>query len=278
MENQTHQTTATVVRPFRVDMPDEAIADLRRRIGATRFPGKELVADASQGVQLAMLQELARYWSSDHDVRTLASRLNALPQFMTKIDGLDIYFIHVKSRHENALPLVITHGWPGSVIEMLEVVGPLTDPTAHGGRAEDAFDLVIPSLPGYGFSGEPTDLGWDPGRVARAWVELMSRLGYIRYLAQGGDIGANVTDAMGRMAPEGLLGVHLNFLSAFPTEVGARSSASSYRPDSSSGLRSPSSPTGPRRRSPRHSMRSPPSSGGATSSRCPSTRRRSATR
>jgi pimeloyl-ACP methyl ester carboxylesterase len=221
MENQTHETTSTAVRPFRVDMPEEALADLRRRIAATHFPSKELVADASQGVQLAMLQELARYWNTEYDFRRLDSRLNALPQFMTKIDGLDIHFIHVKSRHKNALPLIITHGWPGSVIEMLEVIGPLTDPTAHGGRAEDAFDLVIPSLPGYGFSGEPTDLGWDPGRVARAWVELMSRLGYTRYVAQGGDIGANVTDAMGRMAPEGLLGVHLNFLSAFPTEVGA---------------------------------------------------------
>src|SRR5947209_18459105 len=221
METQNQTTTATAVRPFRVDMPDEAIADLRRRIGATRFPGKELVADASQGVQLAMLQELARYWSTDYDFRRLASRLNALPQFMTKIDGLDIHFIHVKSRHENALPLIITHGWPGSVIEMLEVVGPLTDPTAHGGRAEDAFDLVLPSLPGYGFSGQPTEVGWDAGHIAQAWAELMNRLGYTRYVAQGGDQGASVTDAMARQAPNGLVGIHLNLLTAFPTDVGA---------------------------------------------------------
>ncbi len=219
MENQTHQTTATIVRPFRVDMPEEALADLRRRIAATHFPGKELVADASQGVQLAMLQELARYWNTEYDFRRLDSRLNALPQFMTKIDGLDIHFIHVKSRHKNALPLIITHGWPGSVIEMLEVVGPLTDPTAHGGRAEDAFDLVLPSIPGYGFSGEPMEGGWGPDRIARAWAELMNRLGYTRYVAQGGDQGANVTDAMGRLAPKGLVGVHLNLLGAFPPAV-----------------------------------------------------------
>src|SRR5207248_10853175 len=189
METQT--TAETVVRPFHVDIVDEAITDLRRRLGATRLPPKELVADASQGVQLAMLQALARYWSTDYDFRRLASRLNALPQFMTKIDGLDIYFIHVKSRHENALPLIITHGWPGSVIEMLEVIGPLTDPTAHGGSAEDAFDLVLPSIPGYGFSGEPMEGGWGPDRIARAWAELMNRLGYTRYVAQGGDQGAN---------------------------------------------------------------------------------------
>jgi pimeloyl-ACP methyl ester carboxylesterase len=219
MQTQTHETTPNAVRPFRVDLPDEAIADLRRRIGATRFPDKETVADASQGVQMAMLQALARYWSTDYDFQRLDSRLNALPQFMTKIDGLDIHFIHVKSRHEHALPLVITHGWPGSVIEMLEVVGPLTDPTAHGGRAEDAFHLVIPSLPGYGFSGQPTEVGWGAGRIAQAWVELMKRLGYTRYVAQGGDQGASVTDAMARQAQGGLVGIHLNLLSAFPTEV-----------------------------------------------------------
>jgi pimeloyl-ACP methyl ester carboxylesterase len=219
MENQTHQTTATAVRPFRVDMPEEKLAELRRRIVATRWPSKELVADQSQGVQLAMLQELARYWSTDYDFRRLDSRLNALPQFMTKIDGLDIHFIHVKSRYENALPLIITHGWPGSVIEMLEVISPLTDPTAHGGRAEDAFDLVLPSIPGYGFSGEPMEGGWGPDRIARAWAELMNRLGYTRYVAQGGDQGASVTDAMGRLAPKGLVGVHLNLLSAFPPAV-----------------------------------------------------------
>ncbi len=219
MENQTHQTTATAVRPFRVDMPEEAIADLRRRIAATRFPGKETVADASQGVQLATLQALARYWATDYDWRKCEAQLNALPQFKTEIDGLDIHFIHVKSRHENALPLIITHGWPGSVIEMLEVVGPLTDPTAHGGRAEDAFDLVLPSLPGYGFSDQPTEVGWGAGRIAQAWAELMKRLGYTRYVAQGGDQGASVTDAMARQAPNGLVGIHLNLLSAFPTEV-----------------------------------------------------------
>jgi pimeloyl-ACP methyl ester carboxylesterase len=202
----------TDIRPFRVDMPDEAIADLRRRIAATRLPGKELVADRSQGVQLATIQELARYWATDYDWRACEARLNALPQFKTRIDAVDIHFIHVTSRHENALPLIITHGWPGSVIELLGVVGPLTDPTAHGGSAEDAFHLVIPSLPGYGLSAEPTEVGWDPGRMARGWAELMNRLGYTRYVAQGGDVGAFVTDAMGRQAPEGLLGIHLNLL------------------------------------------------------------------
>ena len=207
-------SSETEIRPFRVDMPDEAIADLRRRIAATRWPSEELVADRSQGVQLATIQELARYWATDYDWRACEARLNALPQFTTEIDGVDIHFIHVKSPHEDALPLIITHGWPGSVIELLEVVGPLTDPTAHGGRAEDAFDLVLPSLPGYGFSGEPTEVGWNPGRVARAWAELMRRLGYTRYVAQGGDQGASVTDAMGRQAPEGLLGIHMNLLVA----------------------------------------------------------------
>ena len=212
MENQTHQTTATVVRPFRVDMPDEAIADLRRHIAATRWPSRELVTDRSQGVQLATLQELARYWATDHDWRTCEAKLNALPQFKTEIDGLDIHFIHLRSRHANALPLIMTHGWPGSVVELLETVGPLTDPTAHGGRAEDAFELVLPSLPGYGFSGEPIELGWNVGRIAHAWAELMHRLGYTHYVAQGGDVGASVTDQMGRQAPEGLLGIHMNLL------------------------------------------------------------------
>ena len=200
------------IRPFQVDMPDEAIADLRRRIAATRWPSKELVDDRSQGVQLATIQELASYWGTDYDWRACEARLNALPQFTTEIDGVDIHFIHVKSQHENALPLIITHGWPGSVIELLGVVGPLTDPTAHGGHAEDAFDLVLPSMPGYGFSAEPTELGWGPGRVAQAWAELMRRLGYTRYVAQGGDVGAAVTDAMGRQAPEGLVGIHMNLL------------------------------------------------------------------
>ena len=208
------QTKPTAVRPFRVDIPEEAIVDLRRRIAATRWPSRELVTDRSQGVQLATIQELARYWATDYDLRRCEARLNALPQFKTEIDGLDIHFIHVKSRHADALPLIITHGWPGSVIEMLGVVGPLTDPTAHGGSAEDAFDLVIPSIPGYGFSAEPTELGWYAGRVARAWAELMHRLGYTRYVAQGGDQGAAVTDAMGRQAPQGLLGIHMNLLLA----------------------------------------------------------------
>jgi len=204
--------THVEIRPFHVDIPEEALADLRRRLAAPRWPHKELVADRSQGVQLATMQELTRYWATEHDWRKVEAKLNALPQFTTEIDGLGIHFIHVKSRHENALPLIMTHGWPGSVIELLEVVGPLTDPTAHGGRAEDAFDLVLPSLPGYGFSGEPTEVGWDPGRVARAWVELMHRLGYTRYVAQGGDVGAVVTDAMGRQAPQGLVGIHTNLL------------------------------------------------------------------
>jgi pimeloyl-ACP methyl ester carboxylesterase len=214
MDTQTHQTTANVFRPFRVDMPEDAIADLRRRIAATRWPSRELVTDRSQGVQLATLRELTRYWMTEHDWRKVEAKLNALPQFMTEIDGLEIHFIHVKSPHEHALPLVITHGWPGSIIELLEVVGPLTDPTAHGGRAEDAFDLVLPSLPGYGFSAEPTEVGWDVGRIARAWAELMHRLGYTRYVAQGGDQGAGVTEAMGRQAPRGLLGIHMNLFRA----------------------------------------------------------------
>jgi pimeloyl-ACP methyl ester carboxylesterase len=204
--------SATAVRPFRVAFPEEALADLHRRIAATRWPTRELVSDRSQGVQLATMQALARYWTSDYDWRKCEAKLNALPQFKTEIDGVDIQFIHVKSRHKNALPLVMTHGWPGSVIELLETVGPLTDPTAHGGKAEDAFDLVLPSLPGYGLSAEPKELGWGPGRMAKAWAELMHRVGYTRYVAQGGDVGAAVTDAMARMAPEGLVGIHTNLL------------------------------------------------------------------
>ena len=206
--------TAIDVRPFQVDIPEEELAELRRRIEATRWPSQELVDDRSQGVQLATLQALARYWTTDYDWRKVEAKLNALPQFMTEIDGVGIHFIHVRSQHENALPLIMTHGWPGSVIELLETVGPLTDPTAHGGRAEDAFHLVLPSLPGYGFSGEPAELGWEAGRVARAWAELMHRLGYTRYVAQGGDVGALVTDLMGRQAVEGLVGYHLNLLTA----------------------------------------------------------------
>ncbi len=204
----------TSIRPFQVEFPLPALEDLRRRVAATRWPTKELVADRSQGVQLATLQELARYWTTEYDWRGCEARLNALPQFITEIDGVDIHFIHVRSRHENALPLIMTHGWPGSVIELLDTVGPLTDPTAHGGTVEDAFHLVLPSLPGYGFSAEPTELGWDAGRTARAWAELMKRLGYSRYVAQGGDVGALVTDLMGRQAVEGLVGYHLNLLTA----------------------------------------------------------------
>ena len=205
---------ATAIRPFRIEVPEAQLAELRRRIAATRRPTRELVGDRSQGVQLATITALARFWETEHDWRACEARLNALPQFTTEIDGVDIHFIHVRSPHEHAMPLVMTHGWPGSVVELLEVVAPLTDPTAHGGRPDDAFDLVLPSVPGYGFSGEPTDIGWNPGRVARAWAELMRRLGYTRYVAQGGDLGAAVTDAMGRQAPDGLLGVHINLLLA----------------------------------------------------------------
>jgi pimeloyl-ACP methyl ester carboxylesterase len=208
----TTAETATEIRTFRVEIPEQQIDDLRRRIAATRWPSKELVEDRSQGVQLATMQELARYWATDYDWRKAEAKLNALPQFTTEIDGVEIHFIHARSQHEGALPLIMTHGWPGSVIELLEAVGPLTDPTAHGGTAEDAFDLVLPSLPGYGFSGEPTELGWDVRRTGQAWAELMRRLGYSRYVAQGGDVGAGVTDAMGRQAPEGLVGIHTNLL------------------------------------------------------------------
>jgi pimeloyl-ACP methyl ester carboxylesterase len=205
---------ADAIRPFRANFSDEALADMKRRIKATRFPTKELVQDRSQGVQLATVRELARYWSAEYNWRKCEARLNALPQFTTEIDGVKIHFIHVKSKHANALPLIMTHGWPGSVIELLETVGPLTDPTSHGGTAGDAFHLVLPSLPGYGFSSEPTELGWDAARTARAWAELMHRLGYTRYVAQGGDVGALVTDLMGRQQVKGLVGYHLNLLTA----------------------------------------------------------------
>jgi pimeloyl-ACP methyl ester carboxylesterase len=204
--------TAIDIRPFQLEAPEEQLAELRRRITATRWPSKELVDDRTQGVQSAALQALARYWASEHDWRKTEAKLNALPQFTTEIDGVEIHFIHVKSEHDNALPLIMTHGWPGSVVELLDSVGPLTDPTAHGGSAEDAFDLVLPSLPGYGLSGEPVEVGWDLARTARAWAELMRRLGYTRYVAQGGDVGAGVTDTMGRQAPEGLVGIHTNLL------------------------------------------------------------------
>jgi pimeloyl-ACP methyl ester carboxylesterase len=205
-------SSETEIHPFRVGMPEDAITDLRRRITATRRPSRELVADRSQGVQLATIQELSRYWATEYDWRSCETGLNALPQFMTGIDGVDIHFIHVKSPHADALPLIMTHGWPGSVIELLGSVGPLTDPTAHGGSAEEAFHLVLPSLPGYGFSGEPAEIGWNVGRIAQAWAELMRRLGYTRYVAQGGDVGASVTDAMGRQGPVGLAGIHMNLL------------------------------------------------------------------
>jgi pimeloyl-ACP methyl ester carboxylesterase len=204
--------TATEIRPFHVEVPQEKLDDLRRRIAAARWPSRELVEDRSQGVQLSTLGELAHYWETDYDWRKAEAKLNALPQFTTEIDGVDIHFIHVRSQHENALPLIMTHGWPGSIVELLEAIGPLTDPTAHGGSAEDAFHLVLPSLPGYGLSGEPKELGWNVGRIAQAWAELMRRLGYTRYVAQGGDVGASVTDQMGRQAPEGLVGIHTNLL------------------------------------------------------------------
>src|ERR687883_679961 len=213
-EEGSTETTMTPpeVRPFRIDVPEEDLDDLRRRIAATRWPSKELVEDRSQGVQLATMQELVRYWTTDYDWRECEAKLNALPQFTTEIDGVDVHFIHVKSPHKNALPLIMTHGWPGSVVELIGTVGSLTDPTAHGGTSEDAFHLVLPSLPGYGFSAEPAELGWDLGRTARAWAELMRRLDYSRYVAQGGDVGAGITDAMARQAPEGLIGIHTNLL------------------------------------------------------------------
>ncbi|MER9237051.1 epoxide hydrolase [Mesorhizobium sp. M0622] len=209
------------IRPFKAQVPQAALEDLRRRIAETRWPDRETVDDQSQGIQLAKIKPLVEYWGASYDWRKVEAKLNALPQFMTTIDGVDIHFIHVRSHYPNALPLIMTHGWPGSVFELLKTVGPLTDPTAHGGRAEDAFDLVLPSLPGFGFSGKPTDTGWGPDRIARTWAELMKRLGYTRYLAQGGDWGSPVSNAMGRLAPAGLLGIHINLPAIVPPEIAA---------------------------------------------------------
>ena len=219
MTKATKTNGGDAIRPFRVNIPQEAIDDLRRRIEATRWPEKETVADTSQGVPLAPLQDLARYWATDYDWRKCEAKLNALPQFTTEIDGLDIHFIHVRSKHKGALPVIVTHGWPGSILEQIKLVGPLTDPTAFGGRAEDAFDVVIPSIPGYGFSGKPTATGWDHARIARAWIVLMRRLGYTRYVAQGGDVGGQITDAMAVEAPAELVAMHTNFLFALPEDV-----------------------------------------------------------
>jgi pimeloyl-ACP methyl ester carboxylesterase len=231
----TESATAEGIREFRVDVPQEKLDELRRRIRASRLPRRELVGDASQGVQLETIQELTRYWAADYDFGRLAERLNALPQFTTEVDGVAIHFIHARSEHEDALPLIITHGWPGSVVEMLDVIGPLTDPTAHGGSSEDAFHVVVPSLPGYGFSAQPTVVGWDPGHVAQAWAELMKRLGYDRYVAQGGDVGAAVTDTMAILGLDVLAGIHLNFLRRPPPEVAAAIFGGAPEPEGLSG-------------------------------------------
>jgi len=216
---QPKASDTTAIRPFKVNFPETELADLRKRINATRWPERETVSDASQGVQLATTQALARYWATEYDWRKCEARLNALPNFITEIDGLDIHFIHVRSKHENALPLIVTHGWPGSIVEQLKIVDPLTHPTAHGGKASDAFHVVIPSMPGYGFSGKPTTTGWDPAHIARAWVVLMKRLGYTKFVAQGGDWGAIITELMGVRAPPELLGIHTNMANVIPLDI-----------------------------------------------------------
>jgi pimeloyl-ACP methyl ester carboxylesterase len=222
--------TSSEIRPFHVHFSDEALADLRRRVGATKWPGKELVADATQGVQLATMQALAHYWQTDYNWRKCEAKLNALPQFITTIDGVDIHFIHVRSKNPNALPIIITHGWPGSIIEQMKIIGPLTNPEAYGGSASDAFDVVIPSLPGHGFSGKPTELGWDPIRIAHAWIELMKRLGYTRYVAQGGDWGNAVTEQMALIAPPGLLAIHTNMAATVPDTIASALAANQPAP------------------------------------------------
>src|SRR5437016_11076120 len=227
----TADAATAAIRPFQVNVPEKELVHLRQRIAATRWPDRETVTDRSQGAQLAKMQTLVRYWGTGYDWRKAEAKLNALPQFVTKIDGLDIHCIHVRSRHKNALPVIITHGWPGSVVELLKVIGPLTDPTAHGGTAEDAFDVVIPSLPGYGFSGKPTGTGWDPTHIARAWTELMKRLGYSRFVAQGGDWGSPVTSEMARTNAPGLLGVHISLPAVVPPEIGAALASGKPAPD-----------------------------------------------
>ncbi len=226
----TSHAQDTMIRPFKVNIPEEALTDLRQRIEATRWPEKEPVADASQGVPLATMQKLAKYWATDYDWRKCEARLNAVPNFITEIDGLDIHFIHVRSKHPNALPIIITHGWPGSVIEQMKLIGPLTDPTAHGGKAEDAFDVVIPHMPGYGFSGKPTTTGWDPDRIARAWAVLMKRLGYTRYVAQGGDWGAVIVDVMATQGHPELIAIHSNMAGVIPPDIDKAAQAGAPTP------------------------------------------------
>src|SRR5438094_5278415 len=231
-QGSTQAGDKNAVRPFHVNVPEAELTELRRRINATKWPERETVTDASQGVQLATIQALARYWATEYDWRACEARLNAVPQFITEIDGLDIHFIHARSKHDNALPLIVTHGWPGSIIEQMKIIDPLTNPTAHGGSASDAFHLVIPSIPGYGFSGKPTTTGWGPERVARAWVELMRRLGYTEFVAQGGDWGAVITDLMGLQAPPELLGIHTNMPGIFPSEIDAAAFSGAPAPSS----------------------------------------------